>query len=81
MREGFNVHTLEDDTLSYAWTIRDWGDAFEAHAKELADAFGEPTVRAFRLFLRGSLHYLRSNRTQAYHAVFGRAPRPLRGDA
>ncbi|MCP3985554.1 MAG: methyltransferase domain-containing protein [bacterium] len=79
IREGFNVHELSDDTLSYAWTIRDWGDSFEAHASELADRFGEPTIRAFRLFLRGSLHFLRSNQTQAYHVVFGRDPRPLSG--
>lgn len=77
VRQGFNVHELSDDTLSYTWTIRDWGDAFEAHTNELADAFGEPTIRAFRLFLRGSLHFLRTNQTQAYHVIFGRDPRPV----
>ena len=81
VREGFNVHTLADDTRSYACTIRDWGDAFEAHAKELAETFSESDVRAFRLFLRGSLHFLRSNQTQAYHVIFGRDARPLGGAA
>jgi cyclopropane-fatty-acyl-phospholipid synthase len=77
IREGFNVHEMADDTLSYACTIRDWGDRFEASAKALAERFGEPTVRAFRLFLRGSWYFLRTNRTQAYHVAAGLEPAPL----
>jgi cyclopropane-fatty-acyl-phospholipid synthase len=72
LRHGFNVHELHDDTLSYACTVRDWGDALEAHRDDLARTFGEPAVRAFLLFLRGSLHFLATNRTQAYHLVAGR---------
>lgn len=77
LRAGFNVHELRDDTLHYACTIRDWGNAMEAHRTSLAAQFGEPTVRAFLLFLRGSLHFLRTNQMQAYHLVAGREPRPL----
>lgn len=77
-RAGFNVHELADDTLSYAYTVRDWGDALEAHREELAGRFGEATVRAFLLFLRGSWYFLRTNKTQAYHLVAGRAPAALR---
>src|SRR5215472_16076268 len=72
VRAGFNVHELHDDTRSYACTVRDWGDAFETGRKALAERFGEPAVRAFLLFLRGSLLFLRENRTQAYHLVAGR---------
>jgi cyclopropane-fatty-acyl-phospholipid synthase len=79
VREGFNVHELRDDTLSYAYTIKAWGDRFEANRKTLAEAFGEPTVRAFLLFLRGSWHWLRENETQAYHLVAGLEPAPLGG--
>ncbi|NNL65607.1 MAG: class I SAM-dependent methyltransferase [Myxococcales bacterium] len=74
IREDFNIHELRDDTLNYAWTIRDWGDRFEANRKALAEAFGEPTVRAFLLFLRGSWQWLRENQTQAYHLVAGLSP-------
>ena len=80
IREGFNVHELADDTLHYAYTIRDWGDRFEANRKSLAEAFGEPTVCAFLLFLRGSWHWLRENQTQAYHLVAGLSPAPVGGD-
>ncbi|MDJ0853223.1 MAG: class I SAM-dependent methyltransferase, partial [Myxococcota bacterium] len=54
LREGFNVHELADDTLSYACTVRDWGDRMEAHRATLEEGHGAATVRAFLLFLRGS---------------------------
>jgi len=77
IRAGFNVYSLRDDTLNYAYTIRDWGDRLEEHAAKLAEIAGEPTVRAYRLFLRGSYHYLRTNQTQAYRLVLGRDPLPV----
>lgn len=77
LRHGFNVHELRDDTQSYACTIRDWGDALEAARTPLAHEFGESAVRAFMLFLRGSEHFLATNRTQAYHLVAGRDAAPL----
>ncbi len=75
LEHGFNVHELADDTLSYAWTVRDWGDALESQRKTLAERFGEEAVRAFLLFLRGSYVFLCANRTQAYHLVGARRPR------
>ena len=55
VRRGFNLDELEDDTLSYAYTVRDWGDALEEHQAELGARFGQVPVRAFLLFLRGSV--------------------------
>ena len=73
---GFGVHELAEDTLSYAFTVRDWARGLEACRKDLARDFGEEVVRAFLLFLWGSYHFLSRNYTQAYHLVAGRAPRP-----
>jgi cyclopropane-fatty-acyl-phospholipid synthase len=81
VRAGWNVHELSDDTLSYACTVRDWGDALEANRKALAEQFGEPSVRAFLLFLRGSWRFLLDNRTQAAHVVAGREPLALGASA
>jgi cyclopropane-fatty-acyl-phospholipid synthase len=77
VREGWNVHEVADDTRSYACTVRDWGDALETNRKALAERFGEPAVRAFLLFLRGSQRFLLDNRTQAYHVVAGLDAAPL----
>lgn len=74
-KAGFDVHELADDTLSYAWTVRDWAQRLESQRAELAARFGEPAVRAFLLFLWGSYHFLANDRTQAYHLVAGRGPR------
>ena len=40
IREGFNIHELRDDTLSYAYTVRDWVEAFQANQKALSERFG-----------------------------------------
>jgi cyclopropane-fatty-acyl-phospholipid synthase len=79
IRAGFNIHELKDDTLSYAYTVRDWGDALEAGQEALAARFGQSSVRAFLLFLRGSYYFLIKNKTQAYHLVAGLEPANLRG--
>jgi cyclopropane-fatty-acyl-phospholipid synthase len=79
VREGFNIYQMEDDTLSYAFTVRDWHQALVANRKALAEQFSESDVRAFLLFLGGSYHFLMQNLTQAYHVVAGLGPRPVIG--
>jgi cyclopropane-fatty-acyl-phospholipid synthase len=74
-RAGFNVHDVGDDTLSYAYTVRDWARGLEVHREALAARFGEETVRTFLVYLWASHHFLATNRTQAYHLVAGREPR------
>lgn len=71
---GFNVAELGDDTLSDAWTVRDWAIALERCRADLAARHGEVTVRAFLLYLWSSHHFLATNRTQAYHLVATRRP-------
>lgn len=45
---GFNVAELGDDTLSDAWTVRDWALALERCRTDLAARHGEVAVRADR---------------------------------
>jgi cyclopropane-fatty-acyl-phospholipid synthase len=71
---GFTAHELRDDTRSYAYTVRDWADAFDGACDALAAEFDARTVRAFRLFLRASQYYLERGKTQACHLVAGRVP-------
>jgi cyclopropane-fatty-acyl-phospholipid synthase len=71
---GFNVAELGDDTLSYAWTVRDWALVLERCQADLARRYGEVTVRVFLLYLWSSHHFLATNRTQAYHLVADRRP-------
>jgi cyclopropane-fatty-acyl-phospholipid synthase len=79
LEAGFNVSELGDDTLSCACTVRDWARALERVRDELAARHGEPSVRAFLLYLWSSHHFLETNRTQAYHLVASRSPGGFRG--
>lgn len=71
---GLVVQDVGDDTLSYAYTVRDWARGLEAHRAALAARFGEPTVRAFLLFFWAAYRFLTTRRTQAYHLIAARAP-------
>ena len=73
LRAGFNVSELADDTLSCAFTVRDWARNLEREHGALARRHGELPVRAFLLYLWSSYHFLATNRTQAYHLVASRA--------
>ncbi|HEX2484216.1 MAG TPA: class I SAM-dependent methyltransferase [Myxococcota bacterium] len=75
LRAGLNIGELTDDTLSCAWTVRDWARRLEKVRDELATRHGELPVRAFLLYLWSSYHFLATNRTQAYHVVASRLPR------
>ena len=55
---GFNVHEIGDDTLSYAYTVRDWARGLEAHHADLAARFDEASVRTFLLLFWSSYHFL-----------------------
>ncbi len=68
-KAGLNVRAIGDDTLSCAWTVRDWALALERERGPLAADHGEESVRAFLLYLWSSHHFLLTNRTQAYHLV------------
>ncbi|MCC6764536.1 MAG: class I SAM-dependent methyltransferase [Deltaproteobacteria bacterium] len=74
---GFVIHEVTDDTLSYAYTVRDWARGIEAHRGELAARFGEASVRTFLLLFWSSYHFFRTRRTRAYHVVAGRRPREV----
>jgi len=78
LRAGLSIHQLGEDTRCYGLTVRDWAEALEREAGELARGFGARPVRAFRLFLRASQLFFETDRTQAYHLVAGRAPSAAR---
>ena len=73
-RAGFDPSALGDDTMSCAWTVRDWALELERHGERLAEHHGESVVRAFLLYLWSSHHFLATARTQAYHLVAARQP-------
>ena len=63
---------VENLRLHYALTLRHWLDRFEAAATRVEEMFDEEFVRAWRLYLAGSLAAFRSGSLQLFQVVFAR---------
>jgi cyclopropane-fatty-acyl-phospholipid synthase len=60
---------LEEDSSSYALTVRDWAQELEAVEDQLTALYGRESVRAFLLYLWSAHQFLRTGRTQAYRWI------------
>jgi len=69
---AFSVLDLENLRLHYAWTLEHWLGRFEAHAPEVAQMFDESFVRAWRLYLCGSIANFTTGSLELYQLLFSR---------
>ncbi len=69
---GFSVLDVENLRLHYAETLRHWLVRFEAAADVVSRMFDEPFVRAWRLYLTGSMAGFTSGALQLFQLVFSR---------
>jgi len=70
---GFSILDIENLRLHYANTIEHWCQRFEKAADQVAARFDPAFVRAWRLYLAGSLAAFRSGDMQLFQVVFSRA--------
>ena len=79
---GLDLLSVENDTHSYHLTMRHWATRFDDNRDMIIQRWGEKVYRAFRIYLWGGCHALKSNTLQAYHLVAqkssDRGPRPGR---
>ena len=68
----FSVWDVENLRLHYAKTLDHWLDRFENHTDEVADMFDESFVRAWRLYLCGSLASFDSGVNGLFQVLFAR---------
>jgi cyclopropane-fatty-acyl-phospholipid synthase len=68
----FSVLDVENLRLHYAATLRHWLERFERSAADVAAAFDETFVRAWRLYLVGSQVGFETGSLQLFQAVFAR---------
>ena len=77
---GLELVRVNQETHDYVLTMSHWAKRFEANQEEIIERWGEQVYRAFRLYLWGGCHDMRSNNLQAYHLVARRrndpGPRP-----
>jgi cyclopropane-fatty-acyl-phospholipid synthase len=70
---GFSVLDVENLRLHYAKTLEHWLARFEAHADQIQDRYDASFVRAWRLYLAGSLAAFLTGWLQLFQVVFTRS--------
>ena len=69
---GFSVLDVENLRLHYARTLRDWLANYEAHEDRVRRMYDDRFVRAWRLYLTGSMAAFQAGTLQLYQVVFAR---------
>jgi cyclopropane-fatty-acyl-phospholipid synthase len=70
---GLSVLDVENIRLHYARTLEDWLKRFEQHADQVREMFDEPFVRAWRLYLSGSVAGFVTGSLQLFQVLFARS--------
>jgi len=70
---GFSVLDVENLRLHYARTLEHWLERYENAADRVAEMFDPAFVRAWRLYLAGSLAAFRSGAMQLFQVGFARS--------
>ncbi len=70
---GLSVQDVENLRLHYAKTLEHWLLRFEQHAEQVREMYDEIFVRAWRLYLAGSIAAFMSSDLQLFQVVFNRA--------
>ncbi|HYK87678.1 MAG TPA: cyclopropane-fatty-acyl-phospholipid synthase family protein [Acidobacteriota bacterium] len=73
----FSVLDIENLRLHYARTLENWLERFERSAGKVAEMLGTNFVRAWRLYLAGSIAAFRGGTLQLFQIVFARATNNL----
>ncbi|MFE8070645.1 cyclopropane-fatty-acyl-phospholipid synthase family protein [Marinobacteraceae bacterium S3BR75-40.1] len=68
-RGPFSVIDIENLRLHYARTLEDWLARFEEHRDKVQDMYGESFVRAWRLYLAGSIAAFKASSLQLFQMV------------
>ncbi len=64
------ISDVENLRLHYAKTLSDWLERYEAHVEEVEALYGDAFVRAWRLYLVGSIAAFNTGQLQLYQVVF-----------
>jgi cyclopropane-fatty-acyl-phospholipid synthase len=70
---GFSVLDVENIRLHYARTLEHWLERYEANADAVRSMFDEAFVRAWRLYLAGSIKAFEHGTLQLFQVLFSRS--------
>jgi cyclopropane-fatty-acyl-phospholipid synthase len=69
---GLSIVDVENLRPHYARTISHWRERFEANADKVLEMFDENFVRAWRLYLSGSISAFTTGQLQLFQVLFQR---------
>lgn len=69
---NFSILDVENIRLHYALTLEHWLERFEENASKVRELFDERFIRAWRLYLTGSIAAFRLGDLQLFQVVFNR---------
>ena len=69
---GFSILDVENLRLHYAKTLEHWLQRYEAAVQRVAEMFDEDFVRAWRLYLAGSIAAFTTGELQLFQVSFAR---------
>ena len=64
------VYDLENLRLHYSRTLKEWVQRFDEHAEQITEMMDEEFVKAWGLYLNGSIAAFNSGKLQLYQIVF-----------
>lgn len=70
--QNLSIMDIENLRLHYAKTLRHWLERFETHTQQIEDMFDRHFVRAWRLYLAGSVAAFTTSDLQLFQVLFCR---------
>ncbi|MGM0559064.1 MAG: class I SAM-dependent methyltransferase [Myxococcota bacterium] len=71
-KAGFEMHSMENITHHYGWTIRKWHDNWMRNKDKVVDAYGERWYKVWHFFLAWSTIIARQGNAQCYQVLLNK---------
>jgi cyclopropane fatty-acyl-phospholipid synthase-like methyltransferase len=68
-KAGFEIHSVENVSIHYAWTIKKWHDNWLANKQQVLDTYGERWFRIWHLFLAWSVRIAEQGNAACFQVV------------
>lgn len=71
-KAGFEIHSVENVSIHYAWTIKAWHDNWLANKKQVLETYGERWFRIWHFFLAWSVRIAEQGNAACFQVVFNK---------
>jgi cyclopropane fatty-acyl-phospholipid synthase-like methyltransferase len=68
-KAGFEIHSVENVSIHYAWTIKAWHDNWLANRQQILDSYGERWFRIWTFFLAWSVRIAEQGNAACFQVV------------